>query len=192
MKIYFDTEFTGLHQFTTLVSIGLVAENGRTFYAEFTDYDKSSIDSWLQENVIDKLYLPKDQTGLITEGASVSIRGDKHLITNHLTQWLNSFDEQLEMWSDCLAYDWVIFCQLWGGAFGIPKCVYYIPFDLSTLLKIKGIDPDISREDFAETYQTLERRGAKHNAKHNALWDAKVIKSCCEILMHQHKSGSDL
>ncbi len=34
MNIYFDTEFTGLHKNTTLISIGMIAENGRTFYAE--------------------------------------------------------------------------------------------------------------------------------------------------------------
>ena len=33
-KIFFDTEFTGLHQKTTLISIGLIAETGETFYAE--------------------------------------------------------------------------------------------------------------------------------------------------------------
>ena len=41
MKVWFDTEFTGLHKNTTLISIGLVTENGKTFYAEFTDYDES-------------------------------------------------------------------------------------------------------------------------------------------------------
>jgi hypothetical protein len=35
-KIFFDTEFTGLHQGTTLISIGLISECGKTFYAEFT------------------------------------------------------------------------------------------------------------------------------------------------------------
>jgi len=34
-RIFFDTEFTGLHKDTTLISIGLIAEDGRTFYAEF-------------------------------------------------------------------------------------------------------------------------------------------------------------
>ena len=54
-KIFFDTEFTGLHQNTTLISIGLVAETGQTFYAELTDYDKNQIDDWLKTNVIDNL-----------------------------------------------------------------------------------------------------------------------------------------
>ncbi len=55
MKIFFDTEFTGLHQNTTLISIGCVAEDDRQFYAEFTDYDRSQVDDWIKLNVIDKL-----------------------------------------------------------------------------------------------------------------------------------------
>lgn len=45
-----------------------------------------------------------------------------------------------------------------------------IPFDICTLFKIKGIDPDVSREDFAGINS--------ESKKHNALWDAKVIKEC--------------
>ena len=52
MRIFFDTEFTGLHQNTTLISIGCIDENGRTFYAESTDYDRSQVDDWIQKNVI--------------------------------------------------------------------------------------------------------------------------------------------
>ena len=40
MKIFFDTEFTGLYKNTELISIGLIAENGYTFYGEITNYDK--------------------------------------------------------------------------------------------------------------------------------------------------------
>ena len=54
MKIFFDTEFTGLHKDTTLISIGIVAENGKSFYAELTDYDKTQVDEWLQLHVLDK------------------------------------------------------------------------------------------------------------------------------------------
>ena len=41
MKIFFDTEFTGLHKDTTLISIGLIDENNRSLYIELTDYDMS-------------------------------------------------------------------------------------------------------------------------------------------------------
>jgi hypothetical protein len=40
-KLFLDTEFTGLHQNTTLISIGLIADTGDTFYAELTDPIKS-------------------------------------------------------------------------------------------------------------------------------------------------------
>jgi hypothetical protein len=159
MKVFFDTEFTGLHQNTTLISIGLVTENGSTFYAELLDYDKSQVDNWIQENVI--AHLTREYSG------------ETEAIKQKLEVWLSSYDT-VEMWSDTLAYDWVLFNQLWGHAFNIPKNVYYIPFDIATLFKIKGIDPDINREEFAEM--------TEGGPKHNALWDAKVIKACYEKL----------
>lgn len=89
------------------------------------------------------------------------------------------------MWSDCLAYDWVLFCQLFGHAFNIPSNVYYIPFDIATLFKLIGIDPDINREEFADMPQG--------SLKHNAAWDARIIKKCyekCEIIINNlHKVG---
>jgi len=54
-----------------------------------------------------------------------------------------------------------------------------IPFDICTLMKIKGIDPDINREKFA-----LNGKDVPNNvAKHNSLWDAKIIKKCYEKLI---------
>lgn len=160
MKIFFDTEFTGLHQNTTLISIGMVSEDGRELYCELNDYDKEQIDNWLNDNVIANLH------------------GTNQINTEQLRKAIEGFIkpyDRVEMWSDCLSYDWVLFNQIWGHAFNIPKNVYYIPFDICTLFKVKGIDPDISREEFAG----LNANGQKHNA----LWDAKVIKACYQRLM---------
>ena len=52
MRCFMDTEFTGLHQKTTLISLGIVSEDGRTFYAEFNDYAQDQVDEWLKDNVI--------------------------------------------------------------------------------------------------------------------------------------------
>lgn len=179
-KIFFDTEFTGLHQGTTLISIGLISECGKTFYAELTDYDESQIDECLQENVIDNLYLenPNAEARInymeFKSKGNVTYCGDNSHLADTLKDWLLQF-ESVEMWSDCLSYDWVLFCQIFGHAFNIPKNVYYIPFDLCTLFKIKGIDPDINREEFCEIFG-----GDSLPNKHNALWDAQVIKMCYE------------
>lgn len=199
-KVFFDTEFTGLHQNTTLISIGLVSETGKTFYAEFIDYDKSQVDDWLKENVISKLRFTDKITASvggwenwITDNGKYSSAlemalankdmsefeciGQKPMIKNRLEKWLSQF-ENVEMWSDCLSYDWVLFNDIFGHAFNIPKNVYYIPFDICTLFKVKGIDPDVSREKFGcgEVYSEMP--------KHNALWDARVIKMCYEKLMN--------
>lgn len=160
-KIFFDTEFTGLHKNTTLISVGLVSETGESFYAELTDYDKSQVDDWIQENVISNLKS-------VTHDGTVI--GDKKEVRIALTKWLGQFGD-VEIWSDCLSYDWVLFCDLFGTAFDIPKNVYYIPFDICTLFYEKGIDPDINREDFAGLTNGIL-------SKHNALWDAKVIREC--------------
>lgn len=184
MKVFFDTEFTGLHQDTTLVSIGLVAENGETFYAELTDYDESQVDHWLQKNVISNLYLADIIQGVGSKWNPTTketiVRGDRQFVAQELREWFKELNgwvnpnPPVEIWSDCLAYDWVLFNELFGGAFGIPENVYYIPFDICTLFKMQNIDPDVSREEFIGE----EVAGVKHNA----LYDAKVIMKCYEKL----------
>lgn len=172
MKVFFDTEFTGLHQYTTLISIGLIAEDGHEFYAELTDYDESQVDDWLRDNVISGLFY--DDVDPNPNGhEKYFMRCNSKDVSEKLVWWLSQY-ESVEMWSDCLSYDWVLFCQLWGHAFNIPESVYYIPFDICTLFKAKGIDPDISREEFAEI--------PTNAGKHNALWDAQIIKACYEKL----------
>lgn len=57
LNLYFDTEFTGLHKDTTLISLGIVSDDDKKFYAEFTDYDRSQIDDWIEDNVINNLRL---------------------------------------------------------------------------------------------------------------------------------------
>jgi len=168
-KIFFDTEFTGLHQKTTLISIGLISECGKTFYAELVDYDKSQIDDWLNDNVIANLLFNPDEQQMTEPSNDWKVCGNTSYVAMRLGYWLNQF-ESVEIWSDCLSYDWVLFCNLFGHAFKIPEKVYYIPFDICTLFYAKGIDADISREQFAEI--------SEGSQKHNALWDAKVIRQC--------------
>lgn len=173
-KVFFDTEFTGLHKNTTLISIGLISECGKTFYAEFWDYDKTQIDEWLQTNVLDNLIWPnKKYNGNDYNKDNIFSGGSTDAIREDLEKWLSQF-EQVEIWSDCLSYDWVLFNDIFGHAFNIPKNVHYIPYDICTVFKIKGIDPDISRKEFS---------GLENETQHNALADAKMIKACYERLI---------
>ena len=179
-KVFFDTEFTGLHKNTTLISIGLVTEFGDRFYAELTDYDHSQIDDWLQQNVINNLLGEKSDNEFNTP--NWYHKGDTTFIADKLKTWLESiarkYNNKIEMWTDCGAYDWMLFCDLWKHAFNIPDCVYYIWFDLCTLLKVSGVDPDISREELI----TRHNKTVDIGLKHNAIYDALVIKECYDIL----------
>lgn len=173
MKVFFDTEFTGLHQKTTLISLGMIDERGRTFYAEFTDYDKSQVNPWLTDNVIAHLRLKK--LGQRSALGCVEVLGTNAEVADALRNWFAT-QGAVEMWSDCLAYDWVLFNSIFGNAFDIPPNVHYIPFDICTMFKLAEIDPDINREEFSgmDKYP--------HAQKHNALWDARVIAACYGVL----------
>jgi len=189
MKLFFDTEFTGLHKDTTLISIGIIAEFGEYFYCEMVDYDLNQVDDWIKENVIANLKYKQpefdedyyyvrtnhfNQKNDDRDGFSIEMQGFVNTLKDELTEWLSQFDE-VEMWSDCLAYDWVLFNNIFGTAFDIPENVYYIPFDICTLFKMKGVDPDISREEYSKM--------ADCGDKHNSLWDAIVIRACYDRLV---------
>ena len=85
--IFFDTEFTGLIIYPRLISIGLVSEDGREFYAELSDtYQASQCDQFVQEAVLPRL-----------------------------GNWLEGFDEPVVLATDSLSWDWPwvheIFCE---------------------------------------------------------------------------------
>ena len=46
MRYFIDTEFDDRKPWPQLISIGLVAEDGREYYAEFAAYDRTSASRW--------------------------------------------------------------------------------------------------------------------------------------------------
>lgn len=211
MRIFFDTEFTGLRQDTELISIGLISDTGECFYAEFSDYDRRKVDSWVQENVIDNLLLSSKSINPYeswvdiaprrtnTSRYSIAMRGDRTHVGIRLMNWLKSFsiyqNEKLEMWSDCNAYDWILFRSLLAHHPGFDDLVYYIPFDLCTRLYEYGIDPDIKREELAKlcpkdkirllmppSINEEEGDNRTYRIRHVALYDAVVIKRCFDAV----------
>ena len=174
-NIFFDTEFTGLHQNTTLISFGAISEGGSIFYEELNDYDESQVDGWIRDNVINNLYKP----------ASISIDELKY----KLGLWLRQFDDRIMMWTDCGAYDWVLFCELWGGSINLPEWISYIPGDICTMFHNARIDPDINRISYSGIDQHEDYESSKHLMKHNALFDAQVTRLCYNKLMNQQESN---
>lgn len=190
MRVYFDTEFTGLHKDTTLISIGLVAEDGRRFYGECYDYDKNQIDTWLQENVLNNTtYLCEISK---TNNMSVSLDNmylvaTKEGLAKHLRDWLAQFDT-VELVSDVCHYDMVLLIDLFGTAFDLPSHVSPVCHDINQdISRFLGITPqeafDKSREELiGKTYMKNIEKEYGSARKHNALYDAYVIKLLYTLL----------
>ena len=202
MKIFFDTEFTGLHKDTTLISIGLIDENGRTFYGEFSDYDESQCDNWIRENVIKHLKWSKE--GPVEDFANIYVNsweafGSKEYIKIILSEWLSKYDN-VELVSDCCHYDMVLFIDIFGDAWSIPDVVnpacHDINQDIAKYFDISEKEAfDLSREKFIEKVN-IDRQDEQNNFdisegekiiniegdKHNSLYDAKVIREIYKIV----------
>lgn len=202
MKIFFDTEFTGLHKDTTLISIGLIDKYGRTFYGEFSDYDESKCDNWIRENVIKHLKWSKE--GPVEDFVNIydnywEAFGSKEYIKIVLTEWLSKYNN-VELVSDCCHYDMVLFIDIFGDAWSIPDVVNPVCHDINQdIAKYFDISEreafDLSREKIIEKVNIDNQDTANHfdisksqkiinieGDKHNALYDAKVIKEIYKIV----------
>lgn len=184
MRLYFDSEFTGLHKNTTLISLALISDDDKSFYAEFLDYDKSQLNSWLNENVINNLLFKHIQENTIMnyDLDNFKVVGTIEYVKQFLLKWILQFDK-CEIWGDAISYDWVLLNEFWNGSLNTPSNIYYLPFDLVTLLKSHNIDPDVSREKFGlgEMYTEMLEK------KHNSLYDANIIKECVQKLEKEHQ-----
>lgn len=178
MKIFFDTEFTGLHKDTTLISIGLVDEDGRTFYAEFLGYNRRQCDDWIKENVLAHLKFHHDGNWSNEDSNHLECVGYTTFIRNLLCLWLNHYDD-VQLVSDCCHYDMVLFIDLFGDAFRIPSNVNATCHDINQdIARYFGIS---EKEAFDKSREEIVGDVIEGD-KHNALYDAKVIREIYRII----------
>lgn len=189
-KVFYDSEFTGLHSRTSLISLALVSEDGRKLYAEFTDYDESQVDDFVRDNVLANTHwLNKNtrqinSTDLDTVQTLTTFYGDKHYIANGVSSWLKQF-ELVQIWADHVSYDWVLFCELFAGALNLPNHIHYIPMDLCTFMECHGYNADCDRTEFAQPIlgRLNGKRDSNHSKQHNALYDAEISLACYQRVL---------
>jgi hypothetical protein len=193
MKIFFDTEFTQLQKDADLISIGMVAENGETFYAEFSDYSNIKVNDWLEKNVINNL---SKCTSDLETFARCTIYGDKLEISKYLHVWLSQFKfDKIEFVSDVCHYDFVLLIDLitdGNTALDMPHNISPICHDINyDIAKFFGISEEDafnkSREEILEYFKTYINGG-----KHNAMYDALVIAMIYKVIqLHTPKLDGD-
>lgn len=110
MRYFYDTEFIEDGTTIDLVSIGVVDEQGREFYAVSTEFDPDKAGPWVRENVLDKLPPPADKAWR-----------DRAAIRRDLMAFLTAGKGRIELWAWFSAYDHVALGQLWGAMPALPR-----------------------------------------------------------------------
>lgn len=164
MKYFLDTEFIEYPCTIDLISIGIVADDGREFYAVNIECDTEKASQWVKDNVLSKL-----------KRNTVSIPGLGRIDTE--AHWLNKIqirraildfigNDKPSFWGYYADYDWVVFCWLFGTMMELPKGFPMYCNDIKQLCNSKG-NPELPKMEGQD---------------HNALDDAKHHKKCYEFL----------
>jgi hypothetical protein len=161
MRYFVDTEFMESgHLFpVTLLSVGIVAEDGREFYAVNAEADRSLANDWVKKNVIP--YLGNDSRKDQSQDYWM-----RHIDIGHAVKTFVGNDVP-EFWGYYADYDWVVFCQLFGAMIDLPKGWPMYCRD------IKQFCDEIGNPRLPVQLAGIE---------HNALFDARWNKAAFEFL----------
>ncbi|RKT53306.1 polyadenylate-specific 3'-exoribonuclease AS [Saccharothrix australiensis] len=122
MRFFYDCEFIEDGVTIDLVSIGVVDEEGREFYAVSTEFDPEKAGPWVRANVLNQLPPPADQAWRSRERI-------RHDLLDFLGGPKANRDD-IELWAWFAAYDHVALAQLWGPMPALPRCLPRFTRDL--------------------------------------------------------------
>lgn len=131
-RYFYDCEFIEDGRTVDLVSIGVVDEYGREFYAVSTEFDAARAVPWVRRNVLDKLPSPADPAWRSRE----RIRDDLYSFLREPSR--ERPDDQIELWAWYAAYDHVALAQLWGPMTALPREIPRFTKDLRQLWDDRG------------------------------------------------------
>lgn len=158
MRYFIDTEFIEDGRSISLLSIGIVAEDGREYYAVKKYNDPAALylkaDEWVTQNVL-PLILPDVPNAKYSWEIASDILDFVGVNTNP------------QFWGDFAAYDWVALCQIFGRMICLPDGW-----------------PMFCRDIQQAKYETDVRVFLEMNEKpHHALCDARETKSRFDYLV---------
>jgi hypothetical protein len=177
MRIFYDTEFIEDGRTVDLISIGMVAEDGREYYAVSQAASRRPLrrrirrHDWLMANVVPSLPKAHGDWNLhmprrwLFNYCDPAVK-PRQVIGREVRDFIRaSPDPQLWAWYG--AYDHVALCQLWGPMIGLPEGVPMWTNDLRQECVRLG-NPQMP---------------AQKSGEHNALADARHVKIMAEFLM---------
>lgn len=157
MLLFLDTEFTGLDQKQPdLISIGLVDEAGREFYAELPESHWTvQCNEWVHFNVVPHLWRGE------------YVRSEES-IRDRLTIWIEGIPDQAVIVTDCPDVDF--FGQLKRLLLQWPRNLHAWPMQFGAWSMGDEKQPVLQK--LIDAYHTPER------PRHHALHDAHLLRLC--------------
>jgi hypothetical protein len=162
MRYFVDTEFIEDGHTIDLISVGVVAEDGREFYAESTQVDLGRASEWVRENVLPHLW--HRQTGderrsanrWSRDGGTGGFLPRRHIAAD-LVRFVAAGEGPPEFWGYYADYDWVVLCQLYGTMMDLPDGWPMFCMDLKQLAVEHG-DPAIPEQSSTEHHALADAR----------------------------------
>lgn len=201
MKYFIDTEFIeGFHKpllgkrrhFIDLISIGIVCEDGREYYAVSNEYRYSDADEWVKKNVILTAY----KSSVSGDARNQFDATDFHhhfgksnsQIASDITNFIYNTEYPMAetavqkafvrigqispvFYGYYADYDWVLFCSLFGRMIDLPKGFPMYCRDLKQMMDEKGLDAEWKRGNCPDP-----------EGEHNALVDAKFNRELYNLI----------
>ena len=119
MRFFYDCEFIEDGVTIDLVSIGVVDERGREYYAVSTEFNPERAGDWVRSHVLTKLPLPSDPAWR-----------SRTAIRRSLLEFFTASGDRVELWAWLAAYDHVALAQLWGPMPALPRALPRFTRDL--------------------------------------------------------------
>jgi 3' exoribonuclease, RNase T-like len=181
VRFWYDTEFIENGTTIDLISIGIVASDGREYYAVASDAPWRRIrkDDWLMANVV--RHLPHgsgDQRNRMPRSWLVDFTDPRVKprvrIAEDVADFILGADRDktgelpyVELWADYAAYDHVVLCQLWGRMLDLPEGMPMFTRDIQQEADRLGLIKQLPQQD---------------EGLHNALADARHCRERWEFL----------
>lgn len=141
-----DTEFIDDGRTIELISLGLIGEDGRTYYKQVVNVETAWSNTFVLHNVLPHLTpcpsdLSKSQhwSHWSSTKAAGCVDGCPWQWREHLGQEIVAFcGESPQFITYYGAYDWVVLCQLFGSMMALPSGWPMYAHDLRSLLDLYG------------------------------------------------------
>ena len=172
MRYFLDTEFIENGPAFPLIplSIGIVCENGKEFYAVNKDAPLELANDWVKANVLPHLGEPR--VAVMDLGPAIKSFVQANGMKNF--DGTPSVYERSQFWGYYADYDWVVFCQLFGTMMDLPKGWPMYCCDLKQLCDSIG-NPPLPKQNSTE---------------HNALADARWNKEVYDFLVTRQRTAT--